>query len=66
MLIPKLTEQETSEVIAWINEMSKTGCLCLKYTFLRELHLRHRPTKSGAREAIAGEKRWTELVTKNK
>ncbi len=39
------------------NEMSRTGCLCFKYTFLRELHPRHIPSRSEDREVIAAEKR---------
>jgi hypothetical protein len=35
-----LSDQEIEEYAQWVDEMSKIGCLSIKYTFLRELFLK--------------------------
>jgi hypothetical protein len=48
--------------------MSKIGSLCIKYTYLRELYLKHKPptAKTSTKELLASEKRWIDLCKKNK
>ena len=63
--IPKHTDQELAELTKWINEMSQIGSLCIKYTYLRELQLRHRPKQLSAnKETIVNDQKWTELMRK--
>lgn len=46
--------------------MSKVGCLCIKYTYLRELYVRYRSAKGTSNvEKCAHEKRWLDVVAKN-
>ena len=61
----KLSEQETNELVEWINEISKIGCLCIKYTFLRDLYSKQKPGKLFSKEFLVNEKRWTEQIRKN-
>ena len=62
---PKHTEQELTELTTWINDMSKMGSLCIKFTYLRELQLRHRPKQlSTNKELTAPETKWTDLLRK--
>ena len=63
--IPKHTEQELVELTEWINELSHIGSLCIKYTYLRDLHARHRPKQqSTSKELIANDNKWLELIRK--
>lgn len=61
---PKTTEAEIAELINWINEMSKIGCLCIKYTYLRDLCYRYKSVKKSY-EKCAHEKHWMDVVAKN-
>ena len=63
----KISEQESNEYCDWIKFMSKIGCLCVRYTFLRDLNLKHRSTLvKSTKEVIASEKKWLELIKKNR
>ena len=35
-----LSDMEIDEYVQWTEEMSKIGCLCIKYTFLRDIYLK--------------------------
>jgi hypothetical protein len=63
----KFSEQESNDYCEWIKFMSKIGCLCVRYTFLRDLNLKHRSTLlKSTKEVIASEKKWLELIKKNR
>ena len=63
----KFSEQELNEYCEWIKFMSSIGCLCVKYTFLRDLSLKYRLTiNRSSKEVLASEKKWLELIKKNK
>lgn len=63
----KFSEQETNEYCDWIKFMSQIGCLCVRYTFLRDLSLKYRLTLSkSSKEVIASEKKWLDLIKRNK
>lgn len=62
----KFTDQEINEYTQWINYMCSIGCLCVKYTFLRDLNLKLKHQIKSSKEIIAAEKRWSDLIRKNK
>lgn len=51
----KFTEEEVNEYIDWIDEMSKIGSICIKFTFLREIMIKQKVQLKN-KEIIASEK----------
>jgi hypothetical protein len=64
----KLTEAETNSMVNWVDQMSRIGSMCIKYTFLREMYIKLRENceKNSSKETLAGEKHWLDFVKSNK
>jgi hypothetical protein len=66
-----LSEQETNELVEWVDKMSKMGSTCIKYTFLKEMSARGRqnctPNKLPSyKDIVSAEKKWLDFAKKNK
>jgi hypothetical protein len=60
-----LSEQETGELVEWIDSLSSIGSTCIKKSFLNELHL-HLQDLNSDHLTILNEKNWQYFSAKNR